>query len=157
MAPKQKPHKSVQEVQTPPELLRAIEREFRVSSWAMDLAANAQNAVCPLYLGPGSSIGENSLQVDWPDEGDMWLNPEFADIEPWAVKCAAYRGRGRIFMLVPASIGANWYQENIHGRAHVVALFPRVTFVNHTTPYPKDLVLVVWNRLRGGLSAWRWK
>lgn len=157
MAPQQKPHRSVQDVQTPPELLLAIRREFHVADWAIDLAANESNAVCDRYFGPGSRHGENALQVDWPEHGDCWCNPPFADIDPWAAKCAAYTGAGRIFLLVPASIGSNWYQEHIHGRALVVALSPRVTFVNHKTPYPKDLVVAVFSRLRGGFTTWRWK
>lgn len=157
MAPQQKPHRSVQDVQTPPELLLAIRREFHVADWTIDLAANESNAVCDRYFGQGSRHGENSLQADWPDFGDCWCNPPYADIDPWAAKCAAYDGAGRIFLLVPASIGSNWYQEHIHGRALVVALSPRVTFVGHKHPYPKDLVVAVFSRLRGGFTTWRWR
>ena len=85
------------------------------------------------------------------------MNPPFADIEPWARKCATTVRVGRIFQLSPASIGTNWYAEIAHGRAHVVALSPRLTFVGETDAYPKDLMMLVWGAIKGGFSTWRWK
>ena len=157
MAPKQKPGKSRQDYGTPPEFLRAVERDFHVTRWACDLACDASNKVCEMGYGPGSPFGTDSFQADWNLEGDLWLNPPFADIEPWARKCATTKRVGRIFQLSPASIGTNWYADIAHGRAHVVALSPRLTFQGETTPYPKDLMLLVWGAIKGGFSTWRWK
>lgn len=131
MAPKQKPHRSVQDVCTPPELLTAIADQFRVLSWRMDLAATASNSAASVqahYFGPGSKLGEDSLAAEWP-----------------------------IFVLLPAATGANWYLRYVWNRAHVVQLTPRVTFTGHSSPYPKDLVLAVYSNVIGGVSAWRWK
>lgn len=80
-----------------------------------------------------------------------------ADIEPWAKKSALHRHAGRTFMLVPASVGSNWYAEHVHGIAHVVALSPRLMFIGETNPYPKDLALLIWSSVCGGFSTWRWK
>jgi len=164
MAPRQKPHRSKQDYQTPPELLSAIRRDFSVQQWAIDLAADASNTVCPSWLGPGSPDGENALEKDWGGPlmnlypgADVWLNPPFSHIDPWAEKCATTIRVGRIFLLVPASVGSNWYQAHVHGRAHVVAISPRVTFVGCKDPYPKDLVIAVFGPVRGGFSTWRWK
>jgi hypothetical protein len=161
MAPRQKPHRSVQEVQTPQELLLAIAEEFRVMCWARDLAASASNSVSAVqsqYYGPGSQLGEDSLTAEWPINGDCWLNPPFGDLEPWVAKCAEQRDRvGRIFVLLPAAMGANWFLRHVWNRAHVVLLTPRVTFVGHSSPYPKDILLAVYSAVRGGVSAWRWK
>jgi phage N-6-adenine-methyltransferase len=155
--PQQKPGKSKQDYQTPPELLRAIERDFSVREWYCDLAADFQNRIVTRFLGAGSEYGEDALAAAWPSEGDRWLNPPFANIEPWAAKCAANRNGGRTFLLVPASVGSNWYEKHVHGIAHVVALSPRLTFVGESTPYPKDIVLAVFGPIRGGFSTWRWK
>jgi len=161
MAPQQKPHRSVQDVCTPPELLAAIADQFRVLSWRMDLAATASNSVASVqsqYFGPGSKLGEDSLAAEWPINGDCWLNPPFANLEPWVAKCQAQRNReGRIFVLLPAATGANWYLRYVWNRAHVVQLTPRVTFVGHSQGYPKDLVIAVYSNIVGGVSAWRWK
>ena len=162
MAPRQKPHKSKQDVQTPPDLLAAIKRDFGVTEWAWDLAAHAANAVCPRWFGPGSSDVTDSLgPVSWHIPGDLWLNPEFGNLDPWAKKCADtwqdLNGGTRIFLLTPASIGSNWFEDHVMGIAHVVALSPRVTFVGHKQGYPKDLILSVFGAVSGGFSTWRWK
>jgi len=155
--PAQKPGKSKQDYGTPSELIHAIGVEFS-ATFSVDLAANALNRKITRYLGPGSEYGEDSLAVDWAKfSGDAWLNPPFADIEPWAKKCATTVRSGRIFLLTPASVGSNWYLAHVHGRAHVVAISPRVTFVGAEDPYPKDLILSVWSGIRGGFSCWRWK
>jgi DNA (cytosine-5)-methyltransferase 1 len=155
MTPQQAPGRSKQDYQTPPELLRAIERDFHVEHWAMDLAADQHNHICPTWLGPGSAVAIDALKVDWVFPGDLWLNPPFADIEPWVKKCAFTVRFGRIFLLVPASVGSNWYQAYVHGRGHTVAISPRVSFTKD--PYPKDITIVVFGPLRGGFSTWRWK
>lgn len=162
MTPARKPGRSKQDYQTPPELLAAIKRDFSVGQWGFDLAANANNAVCPWWFGPGSAHGENALEQDWGalnqwPGSDLWLNPPFSNIDPWSEKCSTSIRVGRIFLLVPASVGSNWYQAHVHGQAHVVATSPRVTFVGCEDPYPKDLVLAVFGPVRGGFSTWRWK
>ena len=155
--PRQKPGESRQDYETPPELIHAIGVAFG-ATFSVDLAANQLNRKVPRYLGPGSELGENSLAVDWSQfSGDAWLNPPFAHIQPWAEKCATTARSGRIFLLVPASVGSNWYAAHVHGRAHVVAISPRVTFVGTPDPYPKDIAIAVFSGIRGGFSCWRWK
>jgi phage N-6-adenine-methyltransferase len=155
--PKQKPGRSVQDVRTPPELLRAIEQAFGVREWNIDLAANSDNRIVGRFLGLGSSESEDALAVPWDFYYDCWLNPPFANIKPWVAKCATAMHRGRIFALLPAAVGSNWYAAHVHGVAHVVALSPRVTFVGHKAPYPKDLILAVYGPVKGGFSTWKWK
>lgn len=160
MPPRQKPGKSEQNVATPWELIEAVKRDFCVRMVAWDLAATAENSKAdePRYfLGPGSAFGEDALSGEWPFDGDCWLNPPFSDIEPWAKKCSEQKRRGRIFLLTPASTGADWFQRYVLNRAQVVAVAPRVTFEGHTSPYPKDLVISVFSSVVGGVSTWRWK
>ena len=166
-APKQKPGRSKQDVQTPRDLLDAVERRF--GRIVVDLAATRDNAVVEngCYYGKGSLFGgtEDSLQVPWaryapglPHEL-QWLNPPYANIWPWAAKCAEEGEMGaRIAMLVPASIGSNWFAEHVHDKALVLAISPRVTFVGHTSPYPKDLILAVYGPwVAPGFDTWRWR
>ena len=158
--PKQKRGKSVQVVGTPPELLDAVRKRFGLLSW--DLAANASNAVVPDgYFGPGS-LWPDSLAETWDRlQGNLWLNPEYTNIKPWAKKAAEYRGLGTVLMLVPASVGSTWFADHVHGKALVLALRPRVTFVGHTQPFPKDLVLCVYAphdpRIKPGFDLWQWR
>jgi hypothetical protein len=47
-------------------------------------------------------------------------------------------------MLVPAAVGANWWRDHVHEEASVLFLNGRLTFVGHTSPYPKDLALLLF-------------
>jgi phage N-6-adenine-methyltransferase len=150
--PVQKPGRSKQDYATPRELIDAVEARFRRLDW--DLAASAENRKAAQFY----SIADDSLRQDWTKlTGNLWLNPPFADIEPWAAKCAASTGPGRrIFLLTPASVGSNWFAEHVFDKACVIALRPRMTFVGATDPYPKDLILSVFGR-PAGFELWRWK
>ena len=66
------------------------------------------------------------------------------------------RAGSRIFLLTPASIGANWFAEHVYGKAHVLALQGRLTFVGHKQPYPKDCILSVYG-VKPGFSVWDWR
>lgn len=146
--PIQKPGRSEQTVCTPPEFLAAIVRRFR-ADFTWDLAALAINSVAPNFITPE----QNSLITDWPSGSqDLWLNPPYSNIEPWVKKCnehcAGLAWGGRIFVLVPASIGSNWWRNHVWQCARQWILRPRLTFVGHGNPYPKDLALLIYNKDR---------
>ena len=143
---------SEQDVQTPRDLLDPIEKRF--GKVTIDLAASEPN-VCEHYYSPEL----DSLATPWPlSNGLCWLNPPYSNIEPWAEKCAAEMRKGaRILLLVPASVGANWFQRHVVPNAHVIELMGRVKFVGHTQGFPKDLVLCVFWAGLTGRSSWRWR
>jgi phage N-6-adenine-methyltransferase len=155
--PAQKPGRSVQVVETPWELIDAI--ESRWGAITFDLAATAQN--CKVRHFPEMRFGpeEDSLTREWTSLlGNLWLNPPFGGIEPWAKKCFVSLGpERRIFFLVPASVGSNWWAKWVHEKAAVKFLGPRVTFVGHTQGYPKDLALCIYSDEKPGYECWRWK
>ena len=65
-----------------------------------------------------------------------------------------------LLVLVPASIGSNWYAKYVYHYATTWALSPRIQFTGHTTPYPKDLMLLQYGGLdceHMALKLWRWK
>jgi phage N-6-adenine-methyltransferase len=155
--PSVKRGRSKQDHGTPREFLDAVEKRF--GRIAVDLAAHHENRVVDQYLGPLSGIAEDSLAVDWSElSGVLWLNPEFANIAPWAEKCATHRHRhSPILLLTPASIGTDWFNGYVKGNAIVLGLSPRMTFVGSDDPYPKDLMLSVFYAGLSGFSTWRWK
>lgn len=64
--PRQRPHRSKQDYRTPSEFLRAVERDFGVRDWSIDLAAERATSVSAhAFYGPGSPWGENALEQDW--------------------------------------------------------------------------------------------
>jgi len=150
--PRQKRYASKQDYETPWQVVRALERRF--GPFAVDLAASAQNKKAPLCF----TEADNSLAQDWHKIGGVcWLNPPFANIAPWADKCAYESEAGaKIVMLTPASVSTDWFMRHVHGVARVVFLRPRITFVGADTPYPKDLMLTLWGVEEPGYEPWSW-
>jgi len=146
-------HRSNQEIGTPREFLDACERRFGQIDF--DLAASAKNAVVPHYF----TKAQDSLAQDWTmKRGLLWLNPPFANITPWAEKCAeTATPLTRILFLVPASVGSVWYARHVLPHAVVYGLRPRMKFVGSPDPYPKDLVLAVFGMGVTGFGSWKWK
>lgn len=157
--PKQKPHRSEQVVVTPFALITAVEKRFgRIT---FDLAAGKANCRAR-STGKFYSEADDSLKQEWYLlKGNLWLNPPFGDIAPWAKKCAAtgLSNHGvHVLFLIPASVGSNWWAEHVDKKADVYFLSPRVTFVGHSSSYPKDLALCRYHRSTKGLyECWRWK
>lgn len=136
---------SNQNAETPWPFIKACEDKFGPLTW--DLAATEANRKAPLWLSPEM----NSLTQNWYvlSPGLCWLNPPYAQITPWARKCAEEVQLGaRILLLVPFSGGANWFKDLVWPYADVYSI-GRLVFDNCydkrgqliTTPYPKDLVL----------------
>lgn len=159
--PLQKPGKSKQDHQTPPEFLNAVRHYLGIKDFAIDLAANDANHVTETYYTPE----ENALVCDWADwcrDTWAWLNPPFADIAPWVEKAytEARRG-GKIAMLVPASVGANWWRDWVHEKTPVLFLNGRITFVGQADAYPKDCALILYQPppvlpVRPHYDVWTW-
>lgn len=148
---------SRQDYATPPEFRAAFVE--MLGPVGLDLAATASNAWGPDYITPE----EDSLAHDWDSicgaalgKGEWaWLNPPFAKIAPWAAKCAA--SRASIALLVPASVGANWWAEHVHQRARVLFLRPRISF-DGRGPFPKDLALCLYAPgVQTYYEIWNWK
>ena len=163
MAPKQKPHRSKQDYETPWEFVHAVERDWLGGSkFAIDLAASAQNSKSETAF---IDEKENSLTVNWreryPRDTWAWLNPPFSKIAVWARKCSEmYQERRGIVMLVPASVGSNWFYKYVHERAYVLFLNGRIAF-DPTHPkwgYPKDCMLCIYGGgYEPGFDVWNWR
>lgn len=148
--------KSKQDFETPPDFMTAI--IVRFGPIVVDLAASAANKKATEWFDEEL----DSLSMPWAEKfptGNAFLNPEFADIAPWAEKCAAEsRNRqGRILLLTPASVSTNWFADHVFGKAMVHFLSPRITFVGAKDPYPRDLMLSVYGDGANGFGCWRWK
>lgn len=149
--------KSKQDYRTPCEFLHAVKSRIQIDDFGMDLAADDTNAVCEAFL----TKEDNSLAYDWHMVKPYWCwcNPPYSDIQPWVEKAASESLQGaQIAMLVPASVGANWWKHHVHNRAHVLLLNGRITFVGAKDPYPKDCALLLYTPfINGGYEVWTWK
>ncbi len=153
------------DIWTPQVFRSAVAERFGLPSW--DLAASKQNAFAPYWFDET----EDSLVQQWHGlEGPLWLNPPYSSITPWARKCASERALGaEILLLVPASVGANWFWDHVALKASVYSVgrmvfdncFDRKTGALVTTPYPKDLMLCHYDPLHVPeqcvLERWQWQ
>lgn len=156
--PAQRPGKSEQVVRTPRAFLDAVECRFGDIQW--DLAATRDNCVAPnslSYFGPDHVTPDNrdGLAAPWEAGCLHWCNPPFDNIKAWTARAASIGSR--VLMLLPASIGSEWFAKHVHGKAYVLALRQRLTFVGHSHPYPKDLMIAVYGFGLTGFDVWRWQ
>ena len=161
MAPKQKPGLSKQDYSTPPEFVSAVKGLLIIDNFSVDLAASMTNFVCPVFYDEqADALADKN---PWTVDGWGWLNPPFAHIEPW-VRKAYYESQNgaKIAMLVPASVGANWWLKWVHMKATVIFLIGRLTFVGHKDPYPKDCALLLYDEkdshgIAPFYTVWSWR
>jgi len=150
------PEKGEQVVGTPDDFLSAV--ESRWGRLGFDLACDGENNVLGI---PGFTPEENALERIWPHVSARgswnWLNPPFKNISPWVEK-AGSEGE-KVIILVPASIGSRWYAEHVEGKALVIPILGRMTFKGHSSPYPKDMMLIIFglHGLVGMQPAWDWR
>lgn len=149
---------------TPLSFIAAVQRKFWISGgFDFDLAADASNSKAR-EKGCYFSEADDSLQQDWRQlEGNLWLNPPFHNIGPWAEKCARSvddgpRSGRRIFFLVPASVGSNWFRDHVWGKARVQFLNGRIHFdpQRPSWGYPKDCMLCIFGE-PPTMNLWQWK
>jgi phage N-6-adenine-methyltransferase len=132
--------KSKQDYQTPLKLIDRIERELGMTStFDWDLAASKDNTIAESYY----TEADDSLAQDWSQcKGWLWCNPPYKTITPWVKK--ASESNARIAMLLPASVGSNWWRDYVHDKAEVWFLNGRVKFVGATTHSPKDHAVLLY-------------
>ncbi len=163
--PAQTPSTSFQNYVTPPTLIKAVKTLLNINSFAFDFAASAENTKSNHFW----TAEQDSLSFTptaWAEvchSGWGWLNPPFKHLKPWAQACEqAYIQGAKIALLVPASVGANWYRDHVYPHTLTLALNGRVPFIPNkpTWLYPKDLMLCLYGMPIGTLPdfrIWDWK
>lgn len=173
---------SKQDYQTPADFIAAVEKRF--GGIYFDLAATNENKQAKLYFAPYDPFtistltytvpyGVDALKQDWCSLGAerrhntvLWLNPPFQNIAPWAEKCRDYLigingclQASTLCLLVPASVGANWFKDYVWGAADVYFLNGRLSF-DGKAPYGKDCLLAAYHlndRNRCRRVIWNWR
>lgn len=158
--PQQRPGSSKQDYATPPELLDAVRERLVIEQFTIDLAADAENAVCDRYY----SLLDSAFNHEWDHEGWGWCNMPFGDIPRFVKKASESPSNNAL--LVPASIGANWWRDFVHGQARILALNGRVTFGSweygnwvpmETGTYPKDCAILLYGPgIEPAYEVWTW-
>jgi phage N-6-adenine-methyltransferase len=165
--PAQKPGRSKQDYCTPPEFLEALKDRLQIKRFWCDLAATKETAVAEWFY----TEENDALQRCWnSEECDFFIpkfsagewafcNPPFGNITPWVQKAMLEAENGaHIAMLVPASVGSNWWADFVHDSAYTLFVRPRLTFVGAKDPYPKDIAVLLYQPICfGGYELWKWK
>lgn len=167
--PRQKPGRSRQCYVTPPEFIRAVEARFGFLDF--DLAATRKNRVTPACFTKRENALKrqwitkartcNNLLVDRSSKWRFWLNPPYAHLSPWFRKCVEQQRRlttGSFIVLVPASVGSDWFRQYVWNQASVYFLDGRICFIPNE-PYPKDLMICLYRNVRRKVSMniWEWQ
>jgi len=155
-------NQSIQVVMTPPDFMEAVKRKFgRVY---FDLAASPENTQADkFYTEKDDGLSQSWHQIDTAHVSTtpwLWLNPPFRYNREWSAKCREESELGaKILLLTTASVGAEWFAQNVFGIANVYLLKGRLKFVGHKDPYPKDLMLAVFNKelLKPTIQVWDWR
>ncbi len=143
---------------TPPEFLRAVRRFLGINNFSLDVAAAHENATADRYITEGTDALAEDILWD-SQKGWNWLNPPYGNIRPWVEKA---KEQARVYghrtaVLVPASVGSNWWKDHVDQDADVYFLNGRITFVGAGTPYPKDCALLLYHPAKmGGYTVWTW-
>lgn len=165
MMPKQKPGRSKQNYATPDDFIKAVKKRYRISEFSHDFAADEFNTKASTFFSELDSAFDHSPK-EWGNlttQSWGWLNPPFSDITKWANRAneAANCFGAQILMLVPASVGSNWFARYVHQRFNVSFLNGRIHFDpnNPTWGYPKDCMLIEFKRpiYSVDYDVWRWK
>ncbi len=155
--PEQKPGRSKQNYGTPGDFLEAVKYKLQIQRFSLDVAAEDENAVCEAYY----TEEMDGLLQPWHRESGAWnwCNPPYSYIQPWAHKAhKESRFGASTAMLVPASVGSNWWRECVEPFAYQVFLNGRLTFVGETKPYPKDCALLFYTPWGfKGTEIWQWR
>jgi len=156
--PKDKPGKSRQDYATPADFLFALKDYLGIEKFTLDVAADSFNTVAEKFF----TETDNALIQDWDaSPGWTFCNPPFGQIPAFTEKAKIESAKGaKIAMLIPASVGSNWWAKNVHLHARVVFLNGRITFVGETSPFTKDCAIVIyppWPRHSSMYTVWNWR
>lgn len=106
---------------TPRDLYDDLYHEF--GGFDLDAAATADNALCNLWLGPGSTLGEDALRASWrvgnrPGPDVVWLNPPYSRCAEFIAKAAreAHAGHCTVVCLLPARTDTRYFHQFIWDR-----------------------------------------
>jgi hypothetical protein len=89
--------------------------------------------------------------------GLLWLNCEWADVDPWAARCALEAERGASITLLTHVAITAWFSKHIAGRADCYPLLGRMSFDGKNL-FPKDCMISHFHpEATGSMAVWDWK
>lgn len=109
---------------TPPELFAGLSEHWR---FRLDVCAEPWSAKCKTYY----TEAEDGLEQLWYTQGAYaFCNPPFKQIRKWIQKAMyeKYERRNSSLLLVPASVGTNWFHDLAKPNAEIFLMKGRTQF-----------------------------
>lgn len=97
---------------------------------------------------------DNGLLIDWQDtvrgldvpDPFVFVNPPYADLEAWLVKCAAEAHKGvAIHALIPFRPHREWFGTILQSSQAIIKALAPFPFVGSKSAFPAPLCLCSWN------------
>lgn len=114
---------------TPDWLFEQLDTKYH---FVWDVAADSTNTkVGTNFYGPGSFYSEDALDVDWPTNGWLWMNPPYSRgnqrmfVEK--ARAEAYKG-ARTLALLPSDTSTKLFHDLIYGAYKIEFLRRRLRF-----------------------------
>jgi phage N-6-adenine-methyltransferase len=115
---------------TPEIVLEAVRR---VGPICLDPSAGPHGVGAVNLTGGGAWI-DDGLKQSWAGAGLVFCNPPYSANRAWCAKAAAEASRGaEIVLLVPASLGARWFQDQLLGAQALCVWKGRLRFIDPDT------------------------
>lgn len=128
-----------QNISTPWKLIHAIEEYFQIK-FKYDMAADEENKKARFYFGEK----DDSTVIDWPRDGQCWLNPSFSKQTKYVPKCAMEAVKGsKIKSIWPLSGDANQNLAWKYADVYVI--------VGRIWPNVRSCMLCDWERKNHGI------
>jgi hypothetical protein len=119
---------------TPPELIEEVENAIG-SKFGVDLAASPQNCITPFYIDEAQDFLSVDLMNYCEPHRWAWCNPPYKkggkEMGRWAEKLMTIPN---VVCLVPASVGARWFQPFWTHSTFIVLFRKRLKFWNPECP-----------------------
>lgn len=96
--------------QTPPLLFTQLHQEF---DFTIDGAASEGNHLLPRWYGPGSTITEDALTVDWHNER-LFINPPYSQVAAFVEKASNEKHHAFCALLIPARTDTRYWHRWIY-------------------------------------------
>lgn len=116
-------------------------------AFTIDLAASAENALCPRFYADNDSAFNHS----WANE-IAWLNPPYGrELPTWCrfAHLASENDNAVVVALIPARVGTSWWHDYVAPH-EVHFLRGRLHFDGVPNPAPFDSAIIVY----GGRSSY---
>lgn len=122
--------------ETPPLVFAKLNEDF--GPFDVDLTADAQRHLCPIWFGPDSNVGEfDALTADWYSHGrNGYSNPPYGPFIQRLLKVArTWRGHGfASTLLLPMRVTKGFKDHIIDGGAELFFCDKRITFFENGVP-----------------------